>query len=249
MTTAREVCQQIQAILGMMEPRGLPGTRTRALVEQLFALPPDAAWPPAGPAPVLTAPEFFCPPAPAKNLAEIRQRVLWFAYHFAGLTEMVNNEKWNDEAKTAELRRDMTAAGWQPGWSYCAAFCEAAWRFAYAGRHELPRIAEILTPGAVQSFQNARATGLTSDEPSVGSIAIWQHGQSWQGHAGIPVGETPTGLITIEGNTGPTPGTIREAAGHGDGIFRKTRNTVKPGQKITGSDLILLGFIPIFESA
>lgn len=247
--TAREACRQIQIILGLPAPQGLPGTRTRALINQLFALTPVDEWPPTKPAPVLTAHEFFCPAAPAKNLAEIRDRVLWFANHFAGLTEMVNNEKWNDEARTAELLRAMSAAGWEPGWSYCASFCEAAWRFAYQARPELPRIAKILTPGAVQSFQNARDAGITSDVACEGSIVLWQHGQSWQGHAGLVVGKTPTGLMTIEGNTGPTPGTIREAAGHGDGIFRKTRNTVKPGQKITGSDLTLLGFIPLFESA
>lgn len=55
--------------------------------------------------------------------------------------------------------------------------------------------------------------------PVVGSIAIWQMGNTRAGHAGIVVAVSNSTFQTIEGNTGPGAGIVRE----GDGVFVKNR--------------------------
>ena len=70
--------------------------------------------------------------------------------------------------------------------------------------------------------------------PVVGSIAIWQMGNSTAGHAGIVVAAYGDGTFeTIEGNTGPGAGVIRE----GDGVYLKKRSVAGSGS------MKLLGFL------
>jgi hypothetical protein len=69
------------------------------------------------------------------------------------------------------------------------------------------------------------------DRPVVGSIAIWQMGNTRSGHAGIVVAISSGGFQTIEGNTGPGAGIVRE----GDGVFVKNRTLVSsPNFKLLG---------------
>ena len=73
------------------------------------------------------------------------------------------------------------------------------------------------------------------DKPMPGSVVIWQHGNTASGHTGIVTGVklTPEFFTTVEGNTGPGAGVIRE----GDGVFEKTRS-------VKGSDKMkVLGFL------
>lgn len=74
--------------------------------------------------------------------------------------------------------------------------------------------------------------------PFPGYVAIWQHGDTTQGHTGIV-----TELIdadhfaTIEGNTGSGAGVIRD----GDGVYKRTRSVHGAGT------MKVVGFIDPFE--
>lgn len=76
------------------------------------------------------------------------------------------------------------------------------------------------------------------DAPSLGSLCIWQHGQTASGHVGIVVGLNADGsIMTVEGNTSSTDaGNQRE----GDGVWLKRRQLVSSG------NLRLKGFLKVW---
>jgi hypothetical protein len=76
---------------------------------------------------------------------------------------------------------------------------------------------------------------LRSAVPVPGSIAIWQHEGTTQGHTGIVSSVLPSQrkFLCIEGNTGPGDGVVRE----GDGVFEKSRTMDGAGK------MKLLGFL------
>lgn len=70
--------------------------------------------------------------------------------------------------------------------------------------------------------------------PQMGSISIWQHGDSNNGHTGIvaAVNKAKGFMWTIEGNTGPQD---KEIVREGDGVYLKKRNIIKNGSmKVLG---------------
>lgn len=80
------------------------------------------------------------------------------------------------------------------------------------------------------------------DKPAMGYIAIWQHGDTTQGHTGIvTLVIDDLQFKTIEGNTGSGAGVIRD----GDGVYERVRNIKGAGtMKVVGfidpfSDTIL----------
>ncbi|MCU0588671.1 MAG: hypothetical protein MUF52_11020 [Syntrophobacteraceae bacterium] len=158
--------------------------------------------------------------------------IISVATRFLNLYEVKSNELW-DNPDTAgvdpeghELNRMMKECGWQPGWPYCAAFCEAVWRAAYrnlgAPASLIKEIAEKLTPSVMQSFNNWGSSRI-SRQPLPGSIFFMQKGKSGKGHAGLVVKPGTTHFASIEGNTSPDPKDA-EADREGDGIFRRTRS-------------------------
>lgn len=70
-----------------------------------------------------------------------------------------------------------------------------------------------------------------------GCIAIWQHGNSLNGHTGIvtEIIDAET-FRTVEGNTGPGAGVIRE----GDGVYERVRTRATQGGTV---GMHLIGFI------
>ena len=174
----------------------------------------------------------------------IGARAISRAAHFLGLTEVASNAEWDDlstpvkDAIADELKAELMRAGWQSGWPYCAAFCEAVWRYAYQGRAELPDVKQMLTPGCLVSFNNAAEKGWTSKEPVIGAIGIMKKGSTSNGHAFIVTGIKGKVLQTIEANTSPNAKTAEQDR-NGDGVYRKTRELVyKPT-----AGLHLVGFI------
>lgn len=70
-----------------------------------------------------------------------------------------------------------------------------------------------------------------------GSVIIWRHGTTDNGHTGIVVSVNADGSInTIEGNTSDGTGVNRD----GDGVYSRKRNAVKEG------DMIVQGFLKPF---
>lgn len=73
--------------------------------------------------------------------------------------------------------------------------------------------------------------------PSPGNVVVWQHADTSLGHAGIVEAVAKDGsMTTIEGNTAPGVGIVRE----GDGVYRRFRT-----QKGTPA-MHVLGFLKVF---
>ena len=183
--------------------------------------------------------------------AAIGQEIITVASHFLGLYETRANAQWDNpntlgvDPEGLELQALLSQVGWQPGWAYCAAFCEAVWRTAYlnlkAPAPLLERIARTLTPSVIRSYANAG--GDVGNTPAPGAIFFMELGHTGKGHAGIVVRASGAGALarmaTIEGNTSPEPDDPN-ADREGDGICRRLRAVnFKPK-----SGLWLRGFLP-----
>lgn len=185
-----------------------------------------------------------------KYSSDIGARAVVAAARFLGLTEVQSNAKW-DNLDTAgpdpiagELKAELVRVGWETGWPYCAAFCEAVWRKAYLGRGELDVVKRMLTPGCLQSWRNASEKGWTSSTPQVGALGVMRKGETQYGHMFIVRAVQNDTLYTIEANTSPAAGSP-EAEREGDGVYKKTRRL----HFSPSNGLYLLGFIlPMSES-
>lgn len=91
---------------------------------------------------------------------------------------------------------------------------------------------KIFRSEGVLATWNNSPKELRLDKPEPGSIVIWRHGTSSQGHTGIVEKVNRDGsFVTIEGNTGDGQGIVRE----GDGVYRRTRSMNNAGKmKIVG---------------
>ena len=165
-----------------------------------------------------------------KTREEVGAKILEVASGFLGLYETKANAAWDDpdtlgaDPAALLLPKLLKSVGWQPGWPYCAAFCEAVWRTAYA---ELgapaalqQRIATRLNPSVMESYRAwVTETTLT---PIPGAIFFMQSGRGPFGHAGLVAKPGTRAFGTIEGNTAPAATTAANDR-EGDGIFRRTR--------------------------
>ncbi len=144
---------------------------------------------------------------------------------FMGLRETANNSRWDDARKTAALREWMGAVGWEPGWAYCIAGCEALWRYGYVtvGLEEFYRrqVAHLINPSVMQSYHACNRAGRITRKPAPGDIFFMQMGGTGRGHAGIVESVDGGWLLTMEANTSAprSGGNERE----GDGFFAKRR--------------------------
>lgn len=164
----------------------------------------------------------------------IGAKIIERASQFLGLHETAANAAWDNPATAGkdkaadELLQALQATGWQKGWPYCIAFCEAIWRSAYVDLGAPPalllRISRLVTPSVIQTYNQlgAEAPSLITRTPKPGAIYLLQSGNKPLGHAGIYVRGDGAQFAGVEGNTSPAPGTA-EADREGDGVFRKTR--------------------------
>ena len=112
----------------------------------------------------------------------IAAEIIAQAKRFVNLFEIESNAKWDDpstselDASGTALRVALEHAGWQAGWPYCAAFCEAIWRLAYAelgaARPVLKSIGDRLNPSVMQSFKNWKKAGAITITPKPES-SLW----------------------------------------------------------------------------
>ncbi len=165
-----------------------------------------------------------------KEAGELIVRV---AQYYIGRLEKKSNAGFQDE----KFEKEMRSFGFQPGWSWCALFCELVWRKAYrilklTATEKL--LGQLFSASVLATKNNFVAYGCKLErEPQVGSLVIMQHGRSALGHIGV-VEKIEKGYVhTIEGNT--------SAAGsrEGDRVDRKKRE-IKFGYK---PGLHILGFI------
>jgi hypothetical protein len=145
------------------------------------------------------------------------------ARRWIGITEMGGDNR----GQVVELFQ--RTVGIPPGSPWCLAFVQ----YCIA---QVDRTCLIVTEGVPKTSKMAPGAGCLavwgstdpayrSNIPTVGSIVIWKHTGSGEGHAGIVQGVLPdgTGFYTIEGNTSPGGGVIR----NGEGVYAKT-HTIYP---------------------
>ncbi len=110
----------------------------------------------------------------------------------------------------------------------------------HGGRCKVPRTEHCLTFFRGARPENRISMGFrTLAQP--GDIAIWQHGETTNGHCGVvsEIRTRPSGewyFLSVEGNTGPGVGVVRE----GDGVYLRERPFADVGA------MKLLGFVRVF---
>ena len=173
--------------------------------------------------------------------------VMRLASRFIGLREVKPNADWDnpstagpDRALVDELRSLMRSSPWEPGWAYCAAFCEgmvlAALRSLSATPEQIKRCQSAMTPHCVTSAGSFRKLGLLSPTAAPGSIWLARHGNTSNGHAGIVTAVRGVSMSTIEGNTSLDPSSDAKER-EGDWITARIRSLKGSGSLVT------LGFI------
>jgi hypothetical protein len=75
-------------------------------------------------------------------------------------------------------------------------------------------------------------------KPQPGSLMIWKHGSTLQGHVGLVTAVGMDTIFTIEGNTGPGSGVVRE----GDGVYERVRSFTGEGS------MQVMGWLTVFAS-
>jgi surface antigen len=153
------------------------------------------------------------------------ESVIDIAKKYVGQMEKPNNGGFVDALFEAKMK----ATGWQIGWAWCASFAKLC--FKEAGKD-----IKVFNPSALETFKNAQKYNVPiSDKPDVGSVVIFQHGNSWQGHTGIVTEVVDEKHFkTIEGNTN------NDGSREGNAVCEKTRVMV------TGTNgLNVKGFIVI----
>ena len=161
-------------------------------------------------------------------------QIVEIAKQYIGKKEKPGNTGFVDPT----MEKDLRAVGWQPGWAWCATFCEVlAWK-AYPTMIE--KLKGLFVPSAVNTFRNLQKAGYKSTMvPEVGAFVFWQRmkdgAAQWQGHCGVvsEVIDAKT-FKSIEGNTNGA------GSREGDGVYEKTRVIRK-----VDDGLQVIGFIKI----
>lgn len=178
------------------------------------------------------------------NAEALGHEIIRQASRFIGLREVRPNADWDnpktpqrDAALADELRLLMRPAPWEPGWAYCAAFCEGVVTEALRALGVSPAaFARVMTPHCVTSAANFKARGLLTSEPEAGAIWLARHGSTSNGHAGIFTARRGTSMATIEANTSLDPDTPEKDR---EGDWITTRLSYLKGR----GSLATLGFI------
>lgn len=157
------------------------------------------------------------------------------AAYYDGQTEIPNNAGFKDP----NFQKELTSVGWVKSYAWCAFFTKLIYTKAYKNDVKLLEVVKKrFNGGALSTYNNAKSDGIfkVSDLPVVGAIAVWQHGNSGNGHVGIvkSFDLTTNTMYCIEGNTNAS------GSREGDRVAIKAR-TIKRDR--TASGLNLKGFI------
>lgn len=164
----------------------------------------------------------------------INEKIVQVAVSFIGQTEISGNKGFKDK----DFENRMRDVGWDTGLAWCSFFAEMCWVNAYAQNDEVKkRLAQLFSGSATTTYKNFDLNKIfktSTDTPVVGAVAIYRHGNGWQGHAAIVEKILDNATQNIEGNT--------NAAGGREGIevARKVR-PIKAEYKPNGLNLV--GFI------
>jgi hypothetical protein len=163
--------------------------------------------------------------------------LLGFTEKWVGINETGANKSFADKVFEDMLKK----VGWISGQAWCMYFAKAVhWESFPKDR---ANIQKILRGGTQKSFNNAKNdktgtyTVITSGQPKLGDIAIWQNlKKPSEGHAGIVIKSFGDSFETVEGNTN------KEGSREGTSVLKKIR-PLNYGKTPSKSGLKLLGFI------
>jgi hypothetical protein len=160
--------------------------------------------------------------------------VVEVALSYVGKTEKPNNSGFNDSV----FQKKMEEVGWVKSYAWCSYFAELVYRESACDAAVRKILTKLFSGSATTTFKNfdLDKTYKTGIEPKVGALAIWRHGNGWQGHAAVVVSvNKPNNTFgTVEGNTNDAGG--RE----GYIVAKKHRYIKKPFQP---KGLNLVGFV------
>lgn len=164
----------------------------------------------------------------------LTEKIVKVAKSYVGQKEKPNNSGFVDPL----FEQKQKARGWLHGQAWCAYTAELIWYDAFTELDAcaVPLINKYFSGSTLQTFKNFKASPefAVRAVPKLGAVAIWQHGSSTAGHAGIVTFFTETTFKSVEGNTsekGSREGTI---------VLENYHEIVKP---YTSKGLNLLGFV------
>lgn len=171
-------------------------------------------------------------------MTALENSIVGFASSHVGEKEKPGNTGF----LSAKFEEKMKAVGFDKGESWCCLFAELCWTEAFSilFPDKLDEVSALFSEGCLTTWANAKASKVfkTGTTPKPGSVAIFQHGTGWQGHAAIVTTYNSTAekewFHTIEGNTNA------EGGREGIEVAKKKRRmsfVKKPNQ------LNLMGFI------
>lgn len=155
------------------------------------------------------------------NPDRLGRRICEVAMRYNGLKEIKPNAKFDNpktpgqDPEAVELLQMYREAGWEEGWSHCAAFVDGvvckALRLEGATPDQVKKFTKLMQLGvmnSVRAFQGASmlrgvaSLSTTMANLAPGSIWLARHGATPQGHTGIVLsyGRDMT-ISTIEANT------------------------------------------------
>lgn len=181
-------------------------------------------------------------------VSQLTKRIITNATNLVGLVEVKENSHW-DNPKTPFRDVDLDVwlrtwmgkvSGWEPGAPYCVAMDGAVVAASlYQLGLEYEKFLDHWTAGVMNNVEAMKKLNLLESKPSLASVWLAQHGDSWQGHAGIVLVPSIPNMTTIEGNTSAGPTADEASQRQGDGIWIRTFPTTGRG------DLHTRGFMPV----
>lgn len=151
-------------------------------------------------------------------------------------------KKSNSGFVSSEFEKEMKSVGFYRGAPWCMFFVKLIWIKAYRKDERLSSVVNrMLNGSAMMSLNNMmnNASFIVSEEPLPGSIAIWRHGSTDRGHAGIVIASIDANTFkTVEGNTN------QHGSREGEIVAEKLRTLKRP---FKSDGLNLIGFINPIE--
>jgi hypothetical protein len=144
----------------------------------------------------------------------------------------VGNHEQGGNNHGPQVKVYLGSLGMKEGAAWCMAFVQYIIRKV---AKELGVTLTIARSAGCMDTWNKSPKDLRLTKPEVGSVVIWKHKTSVYGHTGIVIAVDGDDFTTIEGNTGPGAGIVRE----GDGVYIKKRSIRGDG------DMKVVGFLKV----
>jgi hypothetical protein len=169
----------------------------------------------------------------------LADKVAEVAKGYIGRKELPNNSGFQDPV----FQKKMEAVGWHKGESWCAYTAELIWKEAFLAANFITfggYLDALFSGSAVATAANFQASPhfKTGKTPRKGALAIYRHGNSWQGHVGVVISVSDAvNYWNVEGNTN------KDGGREGIEVADKLRKNGIPFQA-GGLNLICFVYLP-----